>query len=477
MNKCFKEYASDNKDTIEQKVGFCSRDNANAKNLNQAGGNLLNDTDYFLPFTGISTNEKVVKTTDLKAGVNIIGDREFYFQGSENFAGQNQYSYRYSFNLPQAEWMAVNPTDKTYKWAVKEANLKPSGQPFDQYVAYFMHTFWVSNSGTFARWYEWSFTIRTYTVIDQKDIKTDDANVFPYRIPGPPCENCVATIKHSAEMLFFEERDTTQAGFPDQIEPANMKYAADCQWDTPRGDLAFQALNLGVCIGIRLKDKTTKRKFQLERLLYGYKGADGINHPADKFHLYDKVKPNAPPANAAIKYFKWDNVNKLLGIRFDILATGQLERLQYSAQVRLCELEDPYVENQCIVTRAGENKAEFTDINFSRLRDRVLADGTVERVLSNEKKQVVATYQSEQTYTGKSGKLRTVPDAAGGSTTTGGNGGAVVGAVVGLGVVGGIGLAGWMYYAKKGCFAAKNAAGNIPTGTNPANANMQGTTA
>jgi hypothetical protein len=200
-----------------------------------------------------------------------------------------------------------------------------------------MHTFWLKNANTFARWFEWSFTIKTYTVIDQKDIKTPNATVAPFRIPGPPCQNCVATIKHDAIMKFFEERDYTQVGFPDKIKMVDMKFREDCDWERVRGDLAFQALNKGVCIGIELKDKTTQRKFMLEQLKYGYKGPNGIDHPADKFYLYDGLK-KTKPFNAALKYAKWNNTLKLMGIRFDILATGQLERLQYSAQVRLCEL-------------------------------------------------------------------------------------------------------------------------------------------
>jgi hypothetical protein len=101
-------------------------------------------------------------------------------------------------------------------------------------------------------------------------------------------------------MLFFEERDRVKTpNFPNP--PAGkMEYTADCQWELPREDRAFQALAKGVCLGIRLKDKTTLRKFMLERLLYGYKGPDGVDHPADKFHLYDKVKSSAPPTNGAL---------------------------------------------------------------------------------------------------------------------------------------------------------------------------------
>jgi len=73
---------------------------------------------------------------------------------------RGEYSFRYSFNVPQAEWMSINPgvSTKGYTWAFKET-LGSSGEDFDQYVAYFMHTFWIKQSKTFARWFEWSFSI------------------------------------------------------------------------------------------------------------------------------------------------------------------------------------------------------------------------------------------------------------------------------------------------------------------------------
>jgi len=263
--------------------------------------------------------------------------------------------------------------------------------------------------------------------------------IIPVRIPGPPCTNCIATIRHDAEMIFYEERDRVNTvGFP---KPAagEMKYTADCQWTLKRNDRAFQALAKGVCIAIELKSKTTQRKFMLERLKYGYKGPDGVHHPADKYFLYDGLDKKKP-SNAALVYAKWDNTLKMMQIRFSILATGQLERLQYSAQVRLCELATPYVPNVCkIPVKAGKFKTEFTDIDFTKKRTRVLADGTTMRVLANEDKEVVASYNSEETYVGESRGLKSV-DAKKDSGS-----GAVIGAVVGVGVLGGLGLAGWMF--------------------------------
>jgi hypothetical protein len=62
------------------------------------------------------------------------------------------------------------------------------------------------------------------------------------------------------------------------------------------------------------------------------------------------------------------------------------------------------VQGECTVVKAGKYKSEFTDIDFDKLKQttRVLADGTTERVLAgeNDEKTVVATYQSEKSYTG-----------------------------------------------------------------------------
>jgi hypothetical protein len=68
---------------------------------------MLNDTSFFMPFTGFKPSEKVSKDT-LKEGVHKVGNREFYYQGSEKF-DVGEYSYRYSFNLAQMEWMILNP--------------------------------------------------------------------------------------------------------------------------------------------------------------------------------------------------------------------------------------------------------------------------------------------------------------------------------------------------------------------------------
>lgn len=78
---------------------------------------------------------------------------------------------------------------------------------------------------------------------------------------------------------------------------------------------------------------------------------------------------------------------------------------------------------------------------------------------------------SEKTYSGKSEGL-----ATGKNTLDGGSeeesssaGAAVAGGVV---VVGTLGVVGYLFYAKKACFAAKSAGTQVPTNT-ATNANMQ----
>jgi len=80
---------------------------------------------------------------------------------------------------------------------------------------------------------------------------------------------------------------------------------------------------------------------------------------------------------------------------------------------------------------------------------------------------------SENTYSGKSEGLATGTNTIDGSKSEeeSGAGAAVAGGVV---VVGTLATVGYLFYAKKACFAAKSAGANVPT--NPptgANANMQ----
>jgi hypothetical protein len=77
------------------------------------------------------------------------------------------------------------------------------------------------------------------------------------------------------------------------------------------------------------------------------------------------------------------------------------------------------------------------------------------RYLADKDKQVVQQYMSEKTYTGNSEGI-----VGGSETKSGGAGAAVAGGVV---VLGALGTVGYLYWAKKGCFAAKDAATKVPT--------------
>ena len=82
------------------------------------------------------------------------------------------------------------------------------------------------------------------------------------------------------------------------------------------------------------------------------------------------------------------------------------------------------------------------------------------RYLADKDKNVVQQYMSESTYVGDSkglAKPTTNPPKS--------NFAAVVGGVV---VLGAIGTVGYLYWAKKGCFAAKDAAQGVPSQPAPA---------
>lgn len=180
-------------------------------------------------------------------------------------------------------------------------------------------------------------TVRTYTSITTG--KTPRASVYPFEITGPPCKDCIMSITHSGSFAFFEERDRSAAGFPN-VSP--MQFLKDCDWTQPRNDLAFQSLAGGVCMAIALNDKNSLRTFKLEKLSYGYRGTDNIVRAIDHDYLYDESR--ATPMSDFMAYQRWEHTPlNMLVIRLKILNLGQVDRLQYQAQIRLCQLQEPYV--------------------------------------------------------------------------------------------------------------------------------------
>lgn len=308
-------------------------------------------------------------------------------------------------------------------------------------------------------------TVRTYTVITTG--KTKKASVYPYEITGPPCKDCIMSITHSGEMAFYEERDRSAPGFP---ATSPMIFLKDCDWTNKRNDLAFQSLAGGICMGISLKDKASLRKFKLELLSFGYYNpADGITRSVDHKYLYDATGAKSVVSNT-MDYIKWDQDTKILRIRLKILVLGQVENLAYQSQIRLCELETPFVANSCKVVKAGVAGNDATDLSFSRLRARALEghEPSMRLLAAKKDKAVVQQYTSEGTFVGKSnGVLKSS------STKSDSGSGGAAAAVGGVVVLGAIGTVGYLFYAKKACFAAKDVASganNVPGGTN---ANMQ----
>lgn len=94
------------------------------------------------------------------------------------------------------------------------------------------------------------------------------------------------SITHTASIVFFEERDKTAPNFP---FTSPMVYLPDCDWDTPRSDLAFQSLSGGVCMAVILNDVNSLRTLKLEKLSFGYKGSDGITRKISHKYLYKQL--------------------------------------------------------------------------------------------------------------------------------------------------------------------------------------------
>lgn len=129
------------------------------------------------------------------------------------------------------------------------------------------------------------------------------------------------SITHSAKMNFFEERDRSQPGFPDKIV-GDMKYLEDCDWKQSRDDLSFQSNNPGVCIGVTLEDKSSMRKFKLEKLSFGfYNAADGKTRAIDHKFLLDVTTGKK---SSLLEYHKWIKDERMLAIRIAYLNLGQV---------------------------------------------------------------------------------------------------------------------------------------------------------
>lgn len=154
-----------------------------------------------------------------------------------------------------------------------------------------MHTIWLTESNSLSRWFEWFLTVRTYTTAIAG---TPKASVYPFEIPGPPCKNCIMSITHTASIIFYEERDRNAPGWP---ATSPMVYLQDCDWDTPRTDLAFQSLSGGVCFAVKLNDANSLRTLKLEKLSFGYKGSDGITRKISHKYLFKQLDAtgNTPP--------------------------------------------------------------------------------------------------------------------------------------------------------------------------------------
>lgn len=143
---------------------------------------------------------------------------------------------------------------------------------------FILHTFWLEpkqapgSSGQLSRWFEWNLLVRTYTQVVPFGV--DDVQVYPVEIKVPPCgidqPKCVMTVHHTGAMMFIEERKNvgdTASGWPQTVT-----YLADAEidWEQERDGLAFESLAQNVLWKLYIKDTTSKRKFILQSLFYGY---------------------------------------------------------------------------------------------------------------------------------------------------------------------------------------------------------------
>lgn len=342
-------------------------------------------------------------------------------------------------------------TNTPTSYAVKNS-LDTSGQGYEEYRTFLMHTIWLTESNSLSRWFEWFLTVRTYTVITTG--ATPKASVYPYEITGPPCKSCVMSITHTGSIAFFEERDRNALNFPNT---SPMVFLSDCDWDTPRNDLAFQSLAGGVCFAITLNDVNSLRTFKLEKLSYGYRGSDGVTRAIDHKYLYKQLDTGGNETSTFFDYARWNVTKKALHIRLKVLVLGQVTRLQYQAQIRLCQLQSGTYNPAlpCVAVTPANGGTDAADLNQGGGRRMLSEEGpSNRRWLQNKNKQVIQQYTTESTNDGPSQGIM------GSSKDESSPAGAIVGGVV---VLGALGTVGYLFMAKKACFAAKAAGGQVPT--------------
>ena len=276
---------------LRHEVYFTSRDNEHrTPNVaNDPTSNKLTD----------KTFAKAIKNKDDMSATEIAAAAKAWWQGASTTAGNVKYSFKYDFNNNQMEQLTLDG------FAVKN-EVDASGLPYEEYRVFLMHTMWLTESNSLTRWFEWFMAIRTYTVIttDPNDpLASPPASVTPVEITAPPCPDCIMSVTHSGILQFYEERDVNQPDFP-LNKP--MVYLDDCNWDEVRNDLAFQSLTGGICMAVSLKDKSSLRKFKLEKLSFGYLGQDGVKRAIDHKYLYDETGKK-PVVSNVMDYVRWDN--------------------------------------------------------------------------------------------------------------------------------------------------------------------------
>lgn len=419
LEECYKGKNGQTVDELTHRVFFTSRDNQHQTPNVPSNNNMLNDNKFVYELPNKN------KRTAAQLAATHQGYWDEFVRTSATDA-QIKHSFSYEFNNPMIEKLQL---DAFYDKNPAVKNDK-GGYEYEEWMAYLMHTIWLTESNTLSRWFEWYLTIRTYTTL--KPTNTKKASVYPVEIKVPVCDDCIMTVTHSGQIKFHEERDVNAAGFPN-TNP--MVYRAEgCDWDTERTGLAFESLAKGVCFGITLKQKTSKRSFVLQRLTYGYNG----NRVSSKV-LYDKFKNIK---SSQLEDFKWDNTRKQLQVKLKFLTLGAVQELVYQAAIKLCAIGDTFNANVCNEVKVADCVAgqdcgkDMAPIKAARLRMLEGHEPSRRRWLADKDKAVVQQYTTEESYVGGYAK----PVSVNGETTETTNNGlvAVMGGIIILGAIGGI---------------------------------------
>lgn len=105
--------------------------------------------------------------------------------------------------------------------------------------------------------------IKVLTYLQLRPAYTEQTSVRDIEIKTAVCKNCLITVKHTGIMELVEETDRSSN------DPKTYRPLVKIDWNQTRQSKIFGSLQK-VLLRIFLRDKSTTRKFVLQKLAYNY---------------------------------------------------------------------------------------------------------------------------------------------------------------------------------------------------------------